>query len=118
MSNQSVLDKADQQEFSQQLLLQQLLLLGKVARAPPIEDIMQQLTFCPGTLRPVADVFVRRLGRPKLEWTKQVLAEASKMTQRLRPASSMHAIVACGPEWRAMVYEYFGKRAEPGREAS
>lgn len=63
VSNKAVLEKSRQKLFSQQLLCQQLLLFGRIARAPD-DDCSRRLTFCPGNLRPAASHYIRRIGRP------------------------------------------------------
>ena len=32
----------------------------------------QDVTFCPGSLRPATERYVRKIGRPRLEWTNGV----------------------------------------------
>ena len=61
------------------LLRQQLLLFGKAARATA-ESPLRYLTFVGDSLRPLADYFIRRPGRPRNEWTRMVLNEALRLT--------------------------------------
>ena len=78
ISNRTVLERAQQEQLSEALLKQQLMLFGRVARAES-NDVIRQLVFVGGTLWPMTDTFVRRRGRPKNEWTKLVRAEAFKL---------------------------------------
>ena len=73
-----MLERAQQEQLSESLLKQQLMLFGRVARAES-NDVIRQLVFVGGPLCPVTDTFVRRRGRPKNEWTKLVRAEAFKL---------------------------------------
>ena len=57
--------------YTRQLLLQQPVLYGEVARASD-GDVLRALTFCDRSLRPVSDWQVRRVGRPRHEWAKQL----------------------------------------------
>jgi len=56
---------------------QQLILLGKVLRAD-LDSPLQTSTFKPtGSMRPITDYYIRRIGRPRKEWIKTVSASAS-----------------------------------------
>ena len=79
VSNLKILEQACQRPYSKQLLCQQLLLYGKVARAADTE-ITRAATFCPGSLRPATDRYVRKRGRPRNEWATMLHQEALKMT--------------------------------------
>ena len=57
--------------FTALLERQQLLLYGRVARQAD-GTLMRDATFCPGGLRPATDRFVRKVGRPRLEWAVEV----------------------------------------------
>ena len=72
ISNKQVLDQAHQYPLTHQLHRQQLLLFGRIARAPD-SDLRRRLTFCPGSMRPATDRYVRRVGRPRLEWAAQIM---------------------------------------------
>ena len=72
ISNRDVLEAAGQKPYTQQLLAQQLILFGKVARAPD-SDFSRSLTFCPGSMRPATSRYVRRVGRPRCEWATKLL---------------------------------------------
>ena len=72
VSNKKVLERAGQKPFTTQLVRHQLLLLGRIARAPD-SDLRRRLTFCRGTLWPATNLFVRRVGRPRHEWAPKLL---------------------------------------------
>ena len=75
ISNQEVLEVAKQKPYTKQLLLQQLKLFGKVARATDT-DPLRALTFSPGSFCPAGDLFVRKVGRPRNEWAGQLQSVA------------------------------------------
>ena len=98
VSNQRVLERARQQPYSQQLLKQQLLLFGKIARAPRT-DSLRKLTVCHLSLRPAASTYVRRVGRPRSEWAAKLREHA------LRIAND--AVIAHPAKWRAAINAHF-----------
>ena len=74
VSNASVLKTAGMKPFSQQLLKHQLHLLRKVA----IQEAghpMRKDTFADASLIPQIGRYVRRIGRPRQDWTTQLLRE-------------------------------------------
>ena len=75
VSNVIVLDKTGQRPLTDTVARQQLLLLGKIARTPE-GSLLRKATFCPGSFRPAADRYVRKVGRPRADWTTQVLRVA------------------------------------------
>ena len=99
VSNESVLRQACQPELGRQLLKQQLLFYGRIARAPA-DDILRRLTFCPGSLRPASDRYVRRVGRPRNEWVLMMQKESFKMS----PHAQQLVHDAAG--WRRAVLQY------------
>lgn len=78
-SNAAVLRGTSQKPSSTQLLQQQLLLYGKVARAHN-GDVMRALTFQANTLEPAVERYVRRVGRPRNEWTTMLRKESFKIS--------------------------------------
>jgi len=74
VSNASVYAQAGIQRFSDQLLKQQLVLLGKVALAPDGSPLRNN-TFAHGTLIPQIGRFIRKVGRPRQNWTSQLVQE-------------------------------------------
>ena len=75
VSNAAVREKAGWASASQQLLQQQMVLLGKVMRTQP-GSTLQAACFIPGTLQPVTERFARKVGRPRKEWVTHVLPSA------------------------------------------
>ena len=74
ISNAAVLERAGAKAFSQQLLKHQLQLLRKTALTEA-GDPLRKDTFIDSTLIPQIGRFVRRVGRPRQDWTSQVLRE-------------------------------------------
>ena len=72
VSNAAVLQQAAQSAVTSKLLEYPLLLLGKVARMPSGSS-MRDATFCLGTLRLAVERYVRRVGRPRLDWTTELM---------------------------------------------
>ena len=75
VSNAEVLRRSQHEAASAQLLKRQLLLLGRVVRAPD-HNPMKVASFIPNTLEPATNRYVRRVGRPRLEWVPRMLKEA------------------------------------------
>ena len=63
---------------SSQLLKCQLLLLGRVVRAPD-HNPMKVASFIPIFLEPATNRYVRRVGRPRFEWGPRMLKEAFRI---------------------------------------
>ena len=102
ISNKTVLDRASQRPLTRLLEKEQLLLYGRAARAAE-DSIMRSSTFCPGSLRPACDRYVRRVGRPRLEWTSQVqrlaLAAAGSWDQLSTKVQNKEAWTTCVGEY-------------------
>ena len=78
-------------KMSDQVLHRQLLLLGKVAMAPP-ESLMRRCVFVGDTLIPQVGRFVRRVGRPRLDWASEVMkAGAAKLGSTARLETLLRA---------------------------
>jgi hypothetical protein len=97
VSNASVLQTSSQLQLSKQLLKQQLILYGKVARSPDA-DPLRMLTFVPGTLLPLTGQYVRRVGRPRNEWVSMLHKEYCKM--------GAGRSIFIELDWREAVYQY------------
>ena len=76
ISNASVFRQAGVPPMSEQLSKQQLSVLRQAAIAPE-GDPLRRNVFAGGSLDPLVDKYVRRVGRPKLNWTKELLKEGS-----------------------------------------
>ena len=77
VSNATVLARAGLKPFSQQVLGHQLHLLRKAALAEP-EHPLRKDCFYGSTLSPQIGTFIRRVGRPRQEWTSQLLREGEQ----------------------------------------
>ena len=71
-------------------------------RAPPNSNIFRA-TFADTFLRPAADGYVRKVGRPQLEWTAEVRKKALQMTGSI---DRMCELVRDGPAWRQAVNHF------------
>ena len=102
VTNKSVLQKAGHREFTQQLLKQQLLLFGRIARSPD-SDMLRELTFISGTLQPATERFVRKVGRPRFEWASCL----AKVARTIVGANgNLCAAVQDAAGWRQHVHHY------------
>ena len=78
VSNVEVFRRAGVQPIRTLLLQRQLLLLGRVGRSPA-NNPMRRDTFVNETARPQVGRYVRRVGRPRQDWTTQLLAQATRL---------------------------------------
>ena len=83
IANTRVLSHAGTRPLSEQLLLRQLLLMGKVARSPD-GSTMRINTFRDGTVQPQIGRFIRRRGRPRQDWTNDLLKVGSTLVGKNR----------------------------------
>ena len=103
VSNQEVLQRSGQLQLSHQLLRQQLLALGRIARAPD-NDVCRQLVFRPKSLDFVSDMYVRRIGRPRQEWGKELFKKAKALVMKLQPELNVQDAINDAAIWRSLVY--------------
>ena len=78
VANVKVLETTEKWPLTHMLEKQQLILFGRVARQPQ-DSVVRSSAFCPGTLRPATDRYVRKVGRPRLDWTTEVNKLASRV---------------------------------------
>ena len=97
--NTKVLQQSGQVQLGRQLLKQQLLLLGSVARAPAT-DPLRILTFDPGSLDVATNHYIRRHGRPRNEWAVMLLRESARMTPQFR------SLIYNEEGWKRAVHTY------------
>ena len=71
-----MLEIAGKQPVGKRLLREQLLLYGRVARAPE-GDVLRRRTFIAGTSIPLTQKYVGKIGRPRNEWTTLIKRKAS-----------------------------------------
>ena len=76
ISNQTVLEKAGQAPFTEQLLYRQFVLLGKIARSP-LNSPLRRDTFVGASVSPMIGHFIRIVGRPRQDWTNYLLKEGA-----------------------------------------
>ena len=79
-----------------------MMLFGKIARMGPGE-LMRDVTFCPGSLRSATERYVRKVGRPRLEWTNGVHSMAQIAAGG---ALMLDAVIADENAWRSAVEAY------------
>ena len=72
MSNEKVREMSGMQQFSVAVKSMQLKLLGQVLTNPKKKQL-KDVTFHRGTLESETSAFVRRIGRPRQNWTEQLL---------------------------------------------
>jgi len=78
VSNKVVLQESGQVQLGRQLLKQQLLMFGRVARAAP-SDPLRLLTFIPGSTDAATGRYIRKVGRPRNEWAVMLQRECRRM---------------------------------------
>jgi len=61
---------------------------------------MRDATFCPASLRPAVDRYVRKIGRPRLDWTTEVGKLAS---QAAGNPKLLQEAIANDKTWRNVV---------------
>jgi len=99
ISNKRVLEESGQKPMDRQLLKQQMVLYGRIARSPQ-SDPLRLLTFVPGGLEPATSRYIRRVGRPRNEWVTMVQKECFKMSARYAEC------IYDEQEWRRAVHTY------------
>jgi len=99
VSNARVLKEAQEAPLERQLSRQQLLLYGRLIRAPSA-DPLRKLTFIDGMDQPTTTMFVRKRGRPRNTWTAMLQRECFKM------GTAYHRTVHTEQEWQATVYAH------------
>ena len=102
VSNAKMLQTTSRKPLTKTLEKQQLLLYGRVFRQPA-GSCMRDVTFCPGSLRPAV---VRKLGRPRLEWTTEVAKLALQAAGGIRLLDD--AIVDAN-RWQGVVESFYNK---------
>ena len=103
-TNVEVLRISAQTPLSKTITRHQLLLYGKAARCPA-GSAFRDCCFCPGTLRPTTDRYVRRIGRPKLEWATQVRDAAVRL---FGSCLDWEKILNLRNVWETSVFNAFG----------
>jgi hypothetical protein len=83
VSNKTVFERAGVLPITEQLLHRQLVLLGKAARSPA-DSLLRSCVFIDDGLCPQVGRFVRRVGRPRLDWVSQVMQAGANKFGSLR----------------------------------
>ena len=92
VSNESVFRSAGHMKASILVQERQLCLLGQILRAP-VSNPISYLSFMPGTRQPAVSRYVRRIGRPHLEWVPTVLERAHHIA-----GNDAHLVQQCQQE--------------------
>ena len=85
--------------LSTTLLSQQLVMFGKAARTRD----MFQAAFADRLLRPAADQYVRKRGRPRLEWTAEVRKAALQIAGSI---DRLCELVQDSDAWKHAVHNF------------
>ena len=88
--------------LAKKVLGQQLWLCGKAARAH-VGSVLRVCAFCSGSLRPASDRYVRRIGRPRLEWVTQVQTAALHLTGGW---ATLEEAITEPEKWKKMVGKF------------
>ena len=104
MSNGKVRQIAGQEAFSKMVRASQLKLLGQVL-IDPSKQILKHVAFHGDSLVPETEAFVRKVGRPRDNWTTQLTQimrqAAGSLQDWLRITSSMR-------DWREVAARVIG----------
>ena len=107
ISNAAVLERAGTKPFSQQVLKHQLSLLRKVSLTEAGHPLRKD-TFADATLIPQIGRFIRRPGRPRQDWTSQLLREGQ---ERFGHTRFQTLLLDCSPHadrrWKAELEKSF-----------
>ena len=110
VSNAEVRRQAHCHAATDLLLHRQLLLFGKAFRSP-LDSPMHSNSFIPGTLQPVTNAYVRRVGRPRREWITEV---RNKAFQFVGDHREIARLVRNPFVWRHAVCQFLRVHAPPG----
>ena len=110
VSNMTILQRAKCKTATDLLLQRQILLFGKVARAP-INHPLHMAAFIPGTWQPITDKYVRRVGRPRREWVTEV---RTKIYQCIGGHLEVSRLVRSPLIWRYTVCQRLSVHAPRG----
>ena len=102
VSNKTVLELAQQPPYTKQLLKQQLLLYGKIARSAD-NDPLRAVTFCRGSLRPATSQYMRKVGRPRNEWAVKLYEKALAATGGI---AQLDELIKSTASWKAVLHRY------------
>ena len=99
VSNKTVYDRASALPLTEQLAKRQLNLLGIVARSPA-DSPLRPNTFVGATLKPTITHYIRKVARPRINWTESVLKDGAELFQCLQ-ALTVVIRSTSKQEWKA-----------------
>lgn len=99
ISNAIVRQMAECKSASGLVREQQLIFLGRVIRADP-DNVLQTVSFTPGTMQPTTSRYIRRVGRPRKEWIAEVLPNALHLAGG---EQNLRALVQRSAYWKRLV---------------
>ena len=99
VSNLKVLQEAGEVPLGKQLLQSQLILYGRVVRAPDTDPI-RKLTFIGATTEPTTHKYIQKVGRPRNTWATMLQKETFKM------GTDHHHQITCEDEWKRAVHQH------------
>ena len=100
VSGKIAFSQAGVNPLSSQLYQKQLLLIGRVARVPGGDDIRKDV-FVGDSMQPCVGNFVRRVVRPRQEWTTEVFKAAVEHCGGLARATTL--LRGTEKEWKTEV---------------
>ena len=110
VANKTVLARASTRPVSQQLLKDQLIYFGRIASRNPTDPVRDSILKREGMeLRELQET--RRVGRPRLEWSKEIFkhaVEAAGSHANLRSIFSNENSADIRTSWRGLVSTYVG----------
>ena len=109
VSNKVVYERAGTIPLSQQLAKQQLILLGTVARSAAGSPLRRN-TFMGDSFQPSICHYIRKVGRPRTNWTESVLQEGG-IHFGSQQALFNFILSASKAEWKAELNQIFVKPA-------
>ena len=102
VSNVEVLRKCNRRPATEILLERQLILFGKALRAPEGHPL-RTASFTPGTDQPATNRYVRRQGRPCLEWIPEMIGVSVRIFGSMERAA---ACAASAADWKQAVNDF------------
>ena len=107
VSNQTVYSRAGALPLTEQLAKQQLNLLGIVARSPAGSPLRRN-TFIGDALQPTISHYIRKVGRPRANWTENVLKDGAGRFQSLQ-ALTDNICNTSKEDWKVHLNRIFAK---------
>ena len=99
VSNARVRAAAQRRPLSVDIRRSQLKLMGEVLREPS-KSVLKDVAFQPQTVAPLTEMWVRRVGRPRQEWTTQLM---NLMKRAAETHAGWNAAAASREMWMKLV---------------